>query len=69
MYCTVSFFIKNSKKLLITTDELREQLWFAVILVLYSFIKSVLDVKIKQDNILERKQIINYIKNKLALQG
>lgn len=58
------FFIKNSKKLLITTDELREQLWFAVILVLYSFIKSVLDVKIKQDNILERKQIINYIKNK-----
>ena len=49
--------------LFIKPDELREELWIAILVVVYQFIKLILDNKVRQNNILTDKQIDNYITN------
>lgn len=60
------FFFGKNKELFITADELKEELWFAIILIVYTFIKHMLDNKIKQDDVLTRAQLERYIKNKFV---
>lgn len=60
------FFFGKNKELFITADELKEELWFAIILIVYTFVKHMLDNKIKQDDVLTRSQLEKYIKNKFV---
>lgn len=63
-YFLIHFFFATEKTVFISASELREELWFAIIIVLYKFIKLILDKKVKQDNILTQGQITNYIRRK-----
>lgn len=45
------YFLKTQEVLLITPSELREELWFTIILIMYEFCKKIMDTKFKQDNI------------------
>lgn len=57
-------FLNKAKTIFISADELREELWFAIIIVIYGFVKSILDDKVKQDDILTSKNIEKYIIDK-----
>lgn len=57
-------FLATEEILFITPSELREELWFAVILIMYEFCKKIMDTKFKQDNVLSVKQLDKYIINK-----
>lgn len=61
------FFLQSTDTLFISVSELREELWFAIILVVYGIIKNVLDMKVKQDDVLTEKQLGTYIVNKFDL--
>ena len=41
------FFLRKENNLFISVSELREELWFAIILVIYETIKNILDMKVK----------------------
>lgn len=60
----MKFFLQSEDTLFISVSELREELWFAVILIVYGVIKNILDRKVKQDDVLTEKQLRNYIENK-----
>lgn len=55
------FFLSKTSRIFITVDELREELWFAFLLLVYSFIKYVFDARIKQDTIIKEKDLDKYI--------
>lgn len=57
------YFMHEKSTLFIKPDELREELWIAILVVVYQFIKLILDNKVRQNNILTDKQIDNYITN------
>lgn len=61
------FFLGKSKNLLISINELKEELWFAMILIVYSFVKHILDNKVKQDDVLTRQQLEKYIINQFEV--
>lgn len=61
------FFLQKTNTLFISVEELREELWFAIILVIYGTIKNVLDLKVKQDDILTEKQLQIYIVKKFDI--
>ena len=42
------FFLRKENNLFISVSELREELWFAIILVIYETIKNILDMKVKR---------------------
>lgn len=58
------FFLKSTKSLFISVSDLKEELWFSIILIIYGFIKSLMDKKIKQDDVLKEEQLIKYIKRR-----
>ena len=58
------FFLQSKNDLFITVSELREELWFAIILVIYGTIKNILDMKVKQDDVLTEQQLCKYIEKK-----
>ena len=58
------FFLQERNTLFISISELREELWFAIILVVYGTIKNVLDMKVKQDDVLTEQQLRTYIEKK-----
>lgn len=58
------FFLRKENNLFISVSELREELWFAIILVIYETIKNILDMKVKQDDVLTEQQLYNYIEKK-----
>lgn len=68
----LAFFLKNyfftkEKVLFIQAYELREELWFAIIIVLFQFLKQIFDKKVKQDDVLTKGQISQYIIHKFVV--
>lgn len=61
------YFLKTQEVLLITPSELREELWFAIILIMYEFCKKIMDTRFKQDNVLKVEQLDKYIVNKFKI--
>ena len=57
-------FLNKAKTIFISADELREELWFAIIIVIYGFVKSILDAKVKQEDILSETNIEQYVIDK-----
>lgn len=67
----LAFFLKNyffakEKVLFIQAYELREELWFAIIIILFQFVKQIFDKKVKQDDVLTKGQISQYIIHKFV---
>lgn len=63
-YVLSTQFLNKAETIFISADELREELWFAIIIVIYGFVKSILDDRVKQDDILSSKNIEKYIVDK-----
>lgn len=63
-YLLSTQFLNKAETIFISADELREELWFAIIIVIYGFVKSILDDRVKQDDILTSKNIEKYIIDK-----
>lgn len=68
----LAFFLKNyffvkEKVLFIQADELREELWFIIIIILFQFVKQIFDKKVKQDDVLTKGQISQYIIHKFIV--
>lgn len=61
------YFFGEKENLLISIGELKEELWFAIILIVYSFVKHILDNKVKQNDVLTRHQLQKYIINKFEI--
>ncbi|MCD8106446.1 MAG: hypothetical protein LUE20_00565 [Oscillospiraceae bacterium] len=55
------WFLLSENTILLTVDEIRVELWLAVALIVYKFIKQVLDKKVTQNDVLSKKQINQYI--------
>lgn len=66
-YFLIHFFFSSQETIIITASELREELWFVVIIILYKFFKLILDRYVRQDTILTKSQINRYIINKFNL--
>lgn len=60
----IRFFLSTEETIFITAAELREELWFAILIVLYQFIKQILDKKVVQNTVLTKGQITRYVINK-----
>ncbi len=60
----IHFFLYTEKNVFITASELREELWFVILIVLYQFIKQILDKKVLQNSVLKKGQISKYIIHK-----
>lgn len=58
-----SFFV-TEKTVFLEISELREELWIAILLVLYQFVKLILDKKVTQNTVLTKGQITRYITRK-----
>lgn len=58
------FFFTTEESVFISALELREELWLAIFVVLYKFFKMILDKKVKQDDVLSKGQITDYIRRK-----
>lgn len=63
-YFLTLFFFTTEQTVFISASELREELWFVIIVVLYKFFKMILDKKVTQNDILTKNQMINYIRHK-----
>ena len=63
-YFIKEYFLKKEEILFITVYELREELWIVILIVLYQFLKQIMDKKILQNNVLTKGQITRYIINK-----
>ena len=53
----IEFFFAASKNVFIEADALREELWFAILIVLYQFFKQILNKRVTQDKVLSKGQI------------
>lgn len=62
-YLTHDFFT-TEEAVFITPSELREELWFIVLIVLYKFFKMIFDKKVIQNTVLTKGQISKYVINK-----
>lgn len=60
----IRFFLSTEKNVFITASELREELWFAILIILYQFFKQILDKRVLQNNVLKKGQISRYIIHK-----
>ncbi|MDE7287099.1 MAG: right-handed parallel beta-helix repeat-containing protein [Lachnospiraceae bacterium] len=60
----IRFFLSTEKNVFITASELREELWFVILIILYQFFKQILDKKVLQNNVLKKDQISRYIIHK-----
>lgn len=58
------YFFASVKNVFIGVEELKEELWIAILVVVYQFIKQLLDKRVTQDNVLKKGQISRYIINK-----
>lgn len=63
----ICFFFGKNNNLLISVNDLKEELWFAILLIIYTFIKNILDSKVKQDDVLTRRQLEKYINNNFEI--
>lgn len=60
----IRFFLSTEKNVFITASELREELWFVILIILYQFFKQILDKRVLQNNVLKKGQISRYIIHK-----
>lgn len=58
------YFLKKTKNIFITVEELREEISFAIIVILYDFIKNIIGDKVKQHDIIKDKDIEKYIRRR-----
>lgn len=61
-----TFFV-GEETVFITASELREELWIAIIVILYQFVKMIVDKKVTQNRVLTKGQISKYIIHKFNL--
>lgn len=57
-------FFTSVENVFISVEELREELWIAIMVVLYQFLKQLLNKRVTQDSVLKKGQISRYIINK-----
>lgn len=60
----IDFFLSTEETVFITASELREELWFAILVILYQFVKQILDKRVVQNTVLTKGQITKYVRNK-----
>lgn len=60
----LDFFLLTEETIFITASELREELWFAILIILYQFMKQILDKKVVQNTVLKKGQITRYVINR-----
>lgn len=63
-YFLIHFFFAAEEAVFITASELREELWFVVLIVLYQFFKMIFDKNVTQNKVLKEGQITKYIIHK-----
>ena len=57
-------FLLKSENWFISVDEMREELWFALIVFTYGLIKDVISKRIVQEDVLSQESVDRYIINK-----
>lgn len=57
-------FFVSVKNVFIGVEELKEELWIVIFVILYQFLKLLLDKRVTQDSVLKKGQISRYIINK-----
>lgn len=55
------FFLITEQTILITAYELREELWFVIIVIIYKFVKLIVDKYVRQNTVLRKSQIEKYV--------
>lgn len=55
------FFLIQGQQIFITIDELREELWFCIIIVIYHFVVLIIQTQFKQRIIVNDEQVHHYI--------
>jgi len=58
------YFFVSVKNVFISVEELKEELWIAIFVVLYQFAKQLLDKKVTQDSVLKKGKLSRYISNR-----
>ena len=66
-YFLITFFFATEETVFLKASELREELWIAIVFVLYNFLKQILDKKLIQNKVLTEGQITRYIIRKFNL--
>lgn len=56
-----NYFFTSVDNIFISATELKDELWIAIIVVLYQFVKQLLSKKVSQDTVLTKGQISRYI--------
>lgn len=59
-----SFFLSTETTIFITASELREELWFAILVILFQFVRQILNKKVKQNTVLSDGQLTKYVAHK-----
>lgn len=59
-----NLFLVTETTIFITAYELREELWFAILVILFQFVKQILDKKVVQNTVLSKGQLTRYIIHK-----
>ena len=60
----INYFFVSVENVFIGVEELKEELWIAIFVILYQFLKLLLDKRVTQDSVLKKGQISRYIINK-----
>jgi hypothetical protein len=60
-YFLITYFFTTEEAVFLEASELREELWLAIIFILYKFFKQILDKKLIQNKVLKEGQITKYI--------
>ena len=66
-YFLINYFFMTEETVFIKASELREELWFVIIVILYKFFKQILDKKVTQNEVLNEGQISRYIIRKFNI--
>lgn len=66
-YFLINYFFATEETVFLEASELREELWLAIVFILYKFFKQILDKKLIQNKILTEGQITRYIIRKFNL--
>lgn len=66
-YFLITYFFATEEIVFLQAKELREELWLAIVFILYKFFKQILDKKLIQNKVLTEGQITRYIIRKFNL--
>ncbi len=65
-FALCKYYLLSAKTILLSSDEIRVELWLAIALIVYKFGKQVLDKKVTQNDILTKSQLEQYIIHKFV---